>query len=690
MVGECNSPQVFDSRRARELLELDTGIQGAEFRPGQEQSIRDVVDSGGSLLLVQRTGWGKSAVYFIATKLLRESGSGPALLISPLLALMRNQIEAARRMGVVAETINSSNRNLWREISERLLADEVDILLISPERLANEQFRDEVLAQIAPRIALLVIDEAHCISDWGHDFRPDYRLIARLIGLFPPNLRLLATTATANSRVIADLQSTMGPSLQLARGQLSRPSLHLQTISMPSKAERMAWLAQRMRELDGSGIVYVLTISDAIQLSDWLIRQGLPVNAYSGDLANDERVHLEEALLRNQVKALVATTALGMGFDKPDLRFVFHYQAPQSVVHYYQQVGRAGRAVESAYGVLLGGEEDEMIQNFFIESAFPSQDEADQVLRALEASDDGLQLGEIEAAVNASPARIKQTLRLLELESPAPVIRERRIWKRTIAPLEPAFWDRVLQVTEIRRTEQAQMKEYLSLQDGHMDFLLSTLDSPAPAGDGPALANLPINVDAALVQQAEEFISRTRVAIEPRKMWPQGMGRIPKERMAEEGRALSQWGDPKAQLVQRGKYQDEEFDQRLVESAAKLIRDWSPDPFPRWITCVPSLRRPHLVPGFARRFADDLGIPFVPVLVRTKNAPEQKSMANSRHQARNARDSLQIDSSNMPDGPVLLVDDIVDSRWTMTVSAAYLLSRGSGPVYPFALTKVGR
>ena len=436
---ERESRSTFDSGRALQLLELGVGHEGVEFRTGQEEAIRGVVESGGRFLLVQRTGWGKSNVYFIATKLLRESGHGPALLISPLLSLMRNQLEAARRMGVVAETINSSNPDEWAEIGSRLISDEVDILLISPERLANEKFRDGLLAEIADRIALLVIDEAHCISDWGHDFRPEYRLIARLISLFPANLRVLATTATANSRVIADLQETLGPRLTHHRGELNRTSLHLQTIKLPSKAERMAWLAQRLREVDGSGIIYALTIRDARQLADWLRQQGLDVHAYTGALETDERIRLEEALIKNEIKALVATTALGMGFDKPDLNFVFHYQTPQSVVHYYQQVGRAGRAVGSAYGVLLGGSEDAVIQDYFIESAFPTRTEANQVLKALEDSDDGLARTSIEAVANISSSRINHTLKLLALESPAPVVLDGKLWRRTATPLIHRF-----------------------------------------------------------------------------------------------------------------------------------------------------------------------------------------------------------------------------------------------------------
>ena len=341
----------YHSPRGLQLLRTGTGIAEANFRPGQEEAIQHVVENRGRLLVVERTGWGKSSVYFIATMLLREAGRGPALLVSPLLSLMRNQIAAAERMGVRAARITSDNRDEWREVEEALDRDEVDILLIAPERLANERFRHRVLSGIADRISLLVIDECHCISDWGHDFRPDYQLIERAARALPPNMRLLATTATANNRVMDDLREVLGQDLRVQRGPLARPSLSLQTVYLPRQSQRLAWLAEQVPRISGHGIIYTLTVRDAEQVADWLRsrwRRGRSIYWANGSV--EERERLEQALLENQVKALVATVALGMGFDKPDLGFVIHYQAPGSVVAYYQQVGRAGRALERACG----------------------------------------------------------------------------------------------------------------------------------------------------------------------------------------------------------------------------------------------------------------------------------------------------------------------------------------------------
>jgi ATP-dependent DNA helicase RecQ len=361
---------IYNPQHSLELLRLGSGRGDAHFREGQDEAIRHIVEGKSRLLVVQKTGWGKSFVYFIATKLLRETGFGPTLLVSPLLALMRNQIAAAQRMGVRASTINSDNQDDWEAIESKLLRDEIDILLISPERLANGRFRTQVLAGIAARIALLVIDEAHCISDWGHDFRPHYRLLERIVRTLPPTLRLLATTATANNRVMDDLMAVLGPNLEVSRGDLNRSSLTLQTLRLPGQAERLAWLAGQLATLPGHGIIYTLTVRDANLVADWLKQQGLNIEAYTGE-TGERREMLEQALLDNRVKALVATTALGMGYDKPDLAFVIHYQTPGSVVAYYQQVGRAGRALDAAYGILLSGQEETEINEYFIKYRLP-------------------------------------------------------------------------------------------------------------------------------------------------------------------------------------------------------------------------------------------------------------------------------------------------------------------------------
>lgn len=688
---------IFDKKRATELLKLGSGLPDAYFREGQEEAICHIVEGRGRLLVAQKTGWGKSLVYFIATKLLREAGEGPALLISPLLALMRNQIVAAERMGVRAVTINSDNKDEWEYIEAAVRRNEADILLISPERLANEHFRSEVLSPVADRIALLVIDEAHCISDWGHDFRPQYRLLERIVRSLPANLRLLATTATANNRVMDDLSAVLGPNLTVSRGDLNRPSLLLQTMRLPSQAERLAWLAAQMATLPGNGIIYTLTVRDTETVAAWLRSRGFQVEAYHGGLSREESIQREEALLTNQVKALVATTKLGMGFDKPDLAFVVHYQAPGSVVAYYQQVGRAGRALDAAYGVLLSGEEDVDIGDYFIESAFPTQAEVGSVLDTLEAAPLGLSIPELMAEVNLSWGRIDKTIKLLSLESPAPLVKQGAKWQLTAATLSETFWMRAERLTNLRRDEQRQMQQYVSLESGHMEFLIRALDGDPGTITLPQLPPLPTNTDPALVQEAIVFLRRTSLLIEPRKLWPAGgmpqyevQGRIAANLQAQPGKALCTWRDAGwGHAVYQGKYQGGCFSDELVEACVRLVREWNPQPAPGWVTCIPSLRRPDLVPNFARRLGDALDLPFEMALEKTADRPEQKTMANSTQQARNIDGSLRVSARALHTAPVLLVDDMVDSRWTLTVAAWLLRSHGCGEVFPLALALTG-
>src|SRR4051812_23897947 len=465
--------------RAPELLARLAGPD-ARFREHQLEAITDLVEDRARVLCVQRTGWGKSAVYFLATALLRERGAGPALIVSPLLALMRNQIAAAEKLGIRAHTINSTNRDAWDEVKQRLADDDVDLLLISPERLNNPQFRNTMLPLFAERVGLLVIDEAHCISDWGHDFRPDYRRIQDMLAELPEGVAVLCTTATANDRVVADVAEQLalghGGALRTYRGPLGRESLRLEVVELPAQADRLAWLATHLPELPGSGIVYTLTKRDADTVADWLNGHGVPAEAYSGEVDTQRRVDVEERLLRNELKAVVATSALGMGYDKPDLGFVVHYQAPGSVIAYYQQVGRAGRAIDRADVVLLRGAEDRRIQDFFIEQAFPPRDRVDRVLGAIE--NEPATTNELMGAVNLGKGRIEAMLKVLDVEGA--VTREGTKWLRVPGSDWRYDGDRYAHVTALRRHEQQAMAAFGA--DGRclMRALREELDDPDP------------------------------------------------------------------------------------------------------------------------------------------------------------------------------------------------------------------
>lgn len=688
---------IYNSDRALRLLRAGSGKKDAEFRDAQEDAIRHIVEGQKErLLVVQKTGWGKSFVYFIAAKLLREGGAGPTVLISPLVALMRDQVAAAKKMGLNAKTANSSNKDEWPEIVESIQRGELDVLLFHPKQLVSKNFNADLLGPIAASVAFMVIDEAHCISDWGHDFVPEYRLVSRTAQNLPANLRLLATTATANKRVIKDLELILGPNLRVTRGDLVRPSITLQTIVLKSEEERLAWLAERMLELEGSGIVYASTIAQVKRIEDWLRYLEIDVRGYTG-ASGESRPQLEQDLQNNEVKALIATSALGMGYDKPDLAFVIHYQAPGSVVAYYQQVGRAGRAIPDAYGVLLDVENDVDINEFFINSAFPKRKEVRLVLKALEENDEGLSISEFPPKVNMAEGRIQKTIAALALESPPPIVLEEKKWKLTAAKLSDEFWDRIERVTTIRRSELKQMKEYIGLKNGHMEYLVNALDGDITKIAAPRQKGLQTKVDPIIVKKAVAFMRRSSLPIIPRKKWPTGglqkynvKGMIKRDFQADEGRSLSMWGDAGwGNVVKAARYDKENFGEDLVDACIKLIREWGPKPFPTWVTCIPSQRHPRLVPSFAQRIADELGIPFHAALEKTLATEEQKGMANSSQQANNLDGSLVFIEYKDKSGPVLLIDDIVNSGWTFTIGAWVLLNNGCGNVFPLALAKTG-
>ena len=688
--------------QALQHLRQATACSKIDFRDGQWEAIDHIVNQRGKVLCVQRTGWGKSMVYFVSARLMRAEGAGVTLIISPLLALMRNQIEAAQRLGLRALTVNSTNREDWDHVRDELLADQVDLLLISPERLANDEFVGSTLQPIAARIGLLVIDEAHCISDWGHDFRPDYRRIGQVLARLPVNITVLATTATANRRVEQDVAAQLGGTVEIQRGPLVRESLALQNMHMPGPADRLAWMADQIPQLPGSGIVYTLTIRDADRVAEWLRQNNVEAHAYHKDIPVEQKLKLEQALLANEVKCLVATTALGMGYDKPDLTFVIHYQTPGNVVAYYQQVGRAGRAIPVAYGVLLSGEEDDDINEYFRESAFPSEWQVTRILDALEAADEGLKVREIERAVNLRQSQIEKVLKLLVVEPMSPVLRIEGSWYRTPNPYQ-LDRQRIAHLTAQREAEWGQMKRYLANERCLMQFLADALDDSNAQACGKCAvclgrAVLPLELQRNTHINAQRFVRHSEMPLELKKQWDiealalyqsafgwRGLN-IPAQLRGEEGRVLSRWGEPVwGELVSRGKAQGH-FDDELVDASVDLIRNrWGAVAPVAWVTCIPSSRHPNLVPDFAARLAAALGVPFRAVIEKSRETGPQKNMENRFHQCHNLDGAFTIRPEAGTDEAVLLIDDVVDSAWTLTLAAALLRQTGTAAVYPFAL-----
>ena len=689
----------FDPDHAGELLAALAG-PGARLRPAQTDAIAAVL-AGRRVLLVQRTGFGKSAVYFLATRLLRDAGSGPTLVVSPLLALMRDQIAAARRMGVAAETINSSNVDDWDAVAKRIAADEVDLLAISPERLNSAGFVRDVLPALAARVGLLVIDEAHCISQWGHDFRVDYRRIGEALDRLAPGTPVVACTATAPGSVVADVAEQLGGDPLILRGTLDRESLALQVVNLGSMPERLAWLAEHLPDLPGTGIVYCLTVATAETTAAWLESRGLAVAAYTGQSPPDTRLAVEAALRAGSLKAVVATSALGMGYDG-DLGFVVHLGAPSSITAYYQAVGRAGRACDHADAVLLpGGSEDARIWAWFESTAFPPRPQAEAVVGCLERAGRPLSEAAIEAAVDIKRGRLSSMLRALDVEGAATRVKGGWVRTRQEWHYDDVRFDRV---RAAREADAAAMLEYQRVGSCRMAFLRRALDDPE-LDDGWACGRCdacrPVDraggADREMVAAATRAVRNGDVVLEARKLWPSGLdeprGRIAPVQRPLDGRALAQVGDagwwgPVEQILATWPGPEGTIGDDVIRAVAGVLRRWGwPAGRATWVTWIPSTRRPGLAEAMAERVAAIGRLSLVPCLERTRPSPAQADMANSAHAAANVWGAWQL-SCPIPDGPVIVVDDTWASGWTMTVIADLLAGAGAGPIYPLVLARM--
>ena len=687
-------------RRAQELLERAIGPD-ATFRADQREAIERLVRNEERLLLVQRTGWGKSTVYFIATKLRRERGHGPTLIVSPLLALMHNQIQdAEEQLGLRAFTINSNNTDEWEAATEAVVEGQCDLLLISPERLANAEFREDILLSMDEEFGMLVVDEAHCISDWGHDFRPDYRRIRRILRAFPDHIPVVATTATANDRVVEDITSQV-QDLRTIRGDLVRESLRIQANRIDSRARRLAWLAENVPELPSSGIVYCLTVDDVEAVASWLEKRGLDVAPYHGGIEGDRRRELEERLLENDVDGLVATNALGMGFNKPDLGWVVHFQRPPNLIRYYQEIGRAGRGLDEAVAVLLAGEGDDEVAEYFIESAFPEPEHFETVLATIEASEEPLSRYDLLSRANVSWRAATRCLHMLRVDNA--IVKVSGGYERTGVDWSYDH-DRFESVTRLRWAELERIDRFTRTDDCLTRFIDDELDGSLE-GDCERCANctgpfVPTDVeDEALVDAAvAHYKAESWSEIAPRYFLPTTDGRrkIDEERKPEPGRALCEYGDPGyGELVSRDRNDGRRYSQELVDAAVRFIDSaWDPSPAPTWVTAVPSTtgddsqenggEENDVVADLARRIADGLDLEYDRAVRRTADIRPQHELANSYLKRWNVDGAFETTDAVRPD-PVLVVDDTVGSRWTFTEVSMTLRDAGSGPVYPFAL-----
>lgn len=696
-------PRPTEAEVEAELTEHVQLLAGPNATPRPEQlaAVQAVVAGRKRTLLVARTGFGKSAVYFSATKMLRARGWGPSIVISPLLALMRDQVAAANTLGLRAATINSSNADDWGEIENELLNDEVDLLLIAPERLANPGFRERVFSMMLARPFALVCDEAHCISDWGHDFRPDYLRLREVISELPSWAPILATTATANQRVTDDVASQLGSDTVVLRTSLDRESLHCSVIDLADDSERLAWISDHLGDISGSGIIYALTVDQAVTAADWLRQKGHDVAAYSGSTEPEDRVRLEARLRSNELKALVATSALGMGFDKSDMAFCIHLGLPPTPIAYYQQIGRAGRGIDHAEVIAMPRpREDERIWAWFESVSMPSEEVCMRVLNELSTTS-AMSMSRLEVAVNMGRSRLSTLLSILDVQGAV-----RRVKGGYVRTSEPWSYDGELaeRLRQLRADEAEQMRSYSGHAGCRLRYLRDLLDDAEADDCGRcdrcyAAAGKQVRFDASPpvgAVEARDYLRGTDVGVEPRRQWAPNLdepkGKISPDRRAAWGRALCRLGDggwgPEVSSLLDGS--SSQISPELINGIVGVLKRWDWETRPGWICPMPSRRNAKVINAIASEIGRLGTLPVHPVLVHDGEGGTQAEQANSAFQLANVWGRLSIDQHQLPDAPllttpVLLVDDSADSRWSLTVAAFVLQGAGTGPVLPFVL-----
>lgn len=668
--------------KSTEILKSLYG-KDAVFRKGQLEAIESTLTNH-KTLVVQRTGWGKSLVYFICTKIIRENKKGVTFVVSPLLVLMENQIEAARKLNLKCDALNSTTVDRREEILDDLKKDKLDLIFITPETLFSDSVQ-MALKDIS--IGLFVVDEAHCISDWGHDFRLEYSNLIKIIKILPSHVHLLATTATANNRVVDDLKEQFGGDVYIYRGPLTRDSLYINIVNLENRADRYTWILKNINNLPGSGIIYCLTQRDCDYLTKFLNINNISAVSYYSKKNEEEN---EEAILKfqkNEIKVIVATIKLGMGFDKDDIGFVIHFQKPSNVVSYYQQIGRAGRNIEKAYAILLTGAEDDDINNYFISTAFPTKKECEKILEVLE-KHNGSGINFILSKINMRKARAEKALLFLLNEEV--IFKDNHKYYLTSNSFKYNN-DLYEEITSVRKKELEEITNYTKTEKCLSKYIVNCLDDFTACECGKCSNCLKSTwgiKDFTLKDKevALEYLKNLIIKIEPRKRWVKTefteATAIPF--INEEGFCLSKYGDVGyGQLVKEGKYINNTFCDELVGKSAEILEKIVKENGIKHLTNIPSLRS-DIVEDFAKRLAERLKIKYINLLDK-KSALPQKVMENSSFQCENAQRSFSVKGNVFLPEKVLLIDDAIDSKWTITVCGYKLMEKGVKKVFPFAL-----
>ena len=671
------------TRREAELkLKSIFGID--KFYDEQWLTIEKIL-KGERVLLIERTGYGKSLCFqFPATQF-----SGVTVIFSPLIALMRDQVNNLNKLGIAAKYINSEQT---REENFQALQEAVDgdlkILYIAPERQEN---REWIEATREMDLSMIVIDEAHTISVWGHDFRPSFRRIINLVQLLPKELPVLATTATATGRVQKDIERQISGDLSTIRGNLMRENFHLFVIETQSEDEKMLWLAENLENIPGTGIIYTGTRVNTEIYNRWLDHNRINSTDYNAGFDGETRKEIEEGFMSNRWKCVVSTNALGMGIDKPDIRFIIHTQIPQSPIHYYQEIGRAGRDGKKTYIILFynsqkdeeGIEEDYKLPKAFIDGGRPSIKRYYKVIDALK--EEPLGERELMKAANMKQTQIRVIKAdLIDQGIVKEVIfgRQKKYEYQFNAPeLNTIKFD---ELRAFKLKDLDSMIEYIYTEQPRMKFLCDYLGDKHRNDykncDNTSYRKRTVKAKKETYRKLNEF---------RQSYFPELTVESNKSNL-ENGYASSYYGVSNVgSTIHRCKYEDGgDFPDYLLKLTLKTFGKKLGNRKFDLLVYVPPTVSGDLVKNFAEKISNVLKIPLSHKLTKRHKTSRQKVFQNYFLKKDNVSEAFDyIEPDEIKNKRILLIDDIFDSGATIREIGKLLTNYGAVTIVPLVIAK---
>jgi len=645
----------------------------------------DMLLRGKRMLLIEKTGYGKSLCFqFPATQF-----DGITVIFSPLIALMRDQVNSLNEKGIAAKHINSEQTyENNSQVIQDAINGKIKILYIAPERQENQEW---IEATRKMNLSMIVIDEAHTISVWGHDFRPSFRRIINLVQLLPKDLPILATTATATKRVQADIEQQISGNLTTIRGNLLRENFNLFVIETKSEDEKLLWLAENINKLPGTGLLYTGTRVNTEIYARWFDFVGINSTDYNAGLDGDTRKEIEKGLMSNKWKCVVSTNALGMGIDKPDIRFIIHAQIPASPIHYYQEIGRAGRDGQKTYIILFynskkdddGIPEDYKLPKAFVDGGRPSIKKYQIVINAVKQEQLGeRQLMKITNMKQTQIRVIKADLIEQEIIKEVKFDRSKKYEYQFNAPeLDTAKFN---ELRNAKLKDLDSMLEYVFTTEPRMKFLCEYLGDKPPNKfdncDNSKYKKRTVRPDKSTIEKLTEFRETYFPTLEVESQ----------SSNITNGVASSYYGVSNVgATLHRCKYENGgDFPDFLLKLMLKAFRKTFGDKHFDMIVYVPPTTSGELLKNFAEKISYVLKVPISHKLVKQRETQPQKVFQNGYLKRENVSGAFNYTEPNeINNKNILLVDDIFDSGTTIKEIGKLLTNFGANLIVPLVIAR---